>query len=179
MTNSTKKIAFLVAAAGVEEIELTSPWQAMLDAGFTPALLSPEVGEVQAFNHLDRAGTFPVDVAVADAALEDYAALVLPGGVVNPDSLRCNADAVHFVREFVAVGKPVAAICHAPAVLIEADQVSGRMVTSWPSIRTDLNNAGAIVVDEPVVVDGNLITSRKPDDLQAFNTAIIEAVRGA
>lgn len=178
MTTETKKIAFLVAHEGIEEVELTSPWQAVTDAGFTPQLISPESGEVQAFNHLDKSNTYPVDATVSDASVDDYAALVLPGGVANPDALRGDAGAVGFVRAFMASDKPVAAICHAPWVLAEADVIRDRTLTSYPSIRTDLTNAGAKVVDEEVVVDGNLITSRNPDDLDAFNGAILEALKG-
>lgn len=175
----TNRIAFLVATEGVEEVELTSPWQAVEQAGFTPRLLSTESGEVQAFNHLDRAGTHPVDATVAGESIDDYAALVLPGGVANPDALRTDASAVAFVRDFVASGKPVAVICHAPWMLVEADVLRGRTVTGYDSVRTDLRNAGAEVVDESVVVDGNLITSRNPGDLEAFNEAIVRALGAA
>lgn len=175
MTNQ-KRVAFLVATEGIEEIELTSPWQAVQEAGFTPELLSTDSGEVQAFNHLDKAGTYPVDHEVAGTSPDDYAALVLPGGVANPDALRTDKDAVAFVAAMMKIGKPVAAICHGPWVLAEADVLKGRTVTSYPSIRTDLRNAGAEVVDERVVVDGNLITSRNPDDLEAFNGAVLEAL---
>ena len=172
----TKKIAFLTAAEGVERAELVVPWDAVTDAGHQPVLISPQAGSVQLFEHLDRADTQPVDVTVAEASVEDYDALVLPGGVANPDALRMDADAVAFVRAFVESGKPVAAICHAPWTLIEADVVRGRRLTSWPSLQTDVRNAGGEWVDEPVVVDGNLITSRKPGDLPAFNGALREAV---
>ncbi len=165
---SGRKVAFLVAAEGIEEVELTEPWAAVEKAGGEPVLLSPEAGKVQAFDHLDKADTFGVDVVVADADVADYAGLVLPGGVANPDALRLDADAVGFVKAFFEAGKPVAAICHAPWVLSEADVVTGRRLTSWPSLRTDLRNAGAEWVDEEVVVDGALVTSRKPDDLPAF-----------
>ena len=131
---------------------------------------------MQTFDHLDKAETRPVDKTVSSASVDDYDALVLPGGVANPDALRTDADAVAFVRDFVASGKPVAAICHAPWTLIEADVVSGRTVTSWPSLQTDLRNAGAEWVDEQVVQDGNLITSRNPDDLPAFSSALLEAL---
>jgi protease I len=171
-----KKIAFLTAAKGVEKAELTEPWSAVSDAGYQPVLVSPKKGTVQLFEHLDKADTQPVDVTVSEARVEDYAALVLPGGVANPDALRMDADAVAFVRAFVESGKPVAAICHAPWTLIEADVLRGRRLTSWPSLRTDVRNAGGDWVDEPVVVDGNLITSRKPDDIPAFNGALLEAV---
>jgi len=171
------KVAFLVASEGIEQVELTQPWQAVKDAGHEPVLLSPEPGEVQGFNHLDRADTFDVDVAVGSARADDYAALVLPGGVANPDALRTDTGAVAFVKDFTSAGKPVAAICHAPWTLVEADVVRGRRVTSWPSLQTDLRNAGAEWVDEEVVVDasgaGPLITSRNPDDLEAFSGTLV------
>jgi protease I len=175
-TLSGKTVAFLVAKEGIERVELTEPWRAVQEAGATPRLLSPEAGEVQTFDHLDKAETRPVDTVVADARVEDFDALVLPGGVANPDALRTDSDAVGFVRDFVASGKPVAAICHAPWTLAEADVVKGRTVTSWPSLQTDLRNAGAEWVDQEVVVDGNLITSRKPDDIPAFNDRLMEAL---
>jgi protease I len=171
-----KKVAFLVAAEGIERVELTEPWKAVSDAGHQPVLLSPESGEVQTFDHLTAAAKFPVDQEVGDASVDDFAALVLPGGVANPDALRTDPDAVGFVRSFIDSGKPVAAICHAPWTLVEADVVRGRTVTSWPSLQTDLRNAGAEWVDETVVTDGNLITSRKPDDLPAFNKTLLEAI---
>jgi protease I len=171
-----KSIAFLVATEGTERVELTEPWDAVKDAGHRPVLLSTESGQVQTFDHLDKADTFDVDAVVADASLEEYDALVLPGGVANPDQLRTDEKAVGFIRDFVASGKPVAAICHAPWTLIEADVVRDRTLTSWPSLRTDLTNAGATWVDERVVADGNLVTSRKPDDLPAFIAALLEAV---
>ncbi len=176
--NDNSQVAFLVASEGIEQVELTEPWKAVEGAGGRPVLLSVESGEVQAFNHLDQADTFPVDVVVGDASVDDYVALVLPGGVANPDALRTNDSAVDFVKDFVASGKPVAAICHAPWTLAEADVLSGRTVTSWPSLQTDLRNAGATWVDEEVVVDeqgpGPLITSRKPDDLDAFSSALLD-----
>ncbi len=173
---TTKTVAFLVASEGIERVELTEPWKAVESAGATPKLLSPEAGDVQTFDHLDKAETRPVDTTVADASIDDYDALVLPGGVANPDALRTDKAAMAFVRDFMASGKPVAAICHAPWSLIEADVVSGRTLTSWPSLQTDLRNAGATWVDEEVVVDGNLITSRNPDDLPAFNGSLLEAL---
>jgi protease I len=172
-----KTVAFLVAMEGIEQVELTSPWQAVSEAGGTPRLLSVEDGRVQAFNHLDKGDTFPVDTVVADAVVADYDALVLPGGVANPDALRTDAKAVAFVKEFMGSGKPVAAICHAPWTLIEAGVLSGRRLTSWPSLQTDVRNAGATWLDEEVVLDGALITSRKPDDLKAFNSALLDALR--
>ena len=176
MVDPAQKIAFLVAAEGIEAAELTEPWTAVSDAGHTPVLLSPATGTVQLFDHLEKADTRPVDLAVADASVDDYAALVLPGGVANPDALRTDADAVAFVKAFVESGKPVAAICHAPWTLIEADVLHGRRLTSWPSLQTDVRNAGGEWVDERVVTDGNLITSRKPDDIPVFNSALLEAV---
>jgi protease I len=170
------KIAFLVAAEGIERVELTEPWKAVKDAGYDPVLLSPETGQVQTFNHLTATETAPVDQAVGDASVDDFAALVLPGGVANPDALRTDEKAVGFVKDFMASGKPVAAICHAPWTLVEADVVRGRRMTSWPSLRTDLRNAGADWVDESVVTDGNLITSRKPDDLPAFSKSLLSAL---
>jgi protease I len=169
-----RTIAFLVAPEGIEQVELTEPWAAVEKAAGTPRLLSTAAGEVQAFNHLDMADTFPVDAVVGDADPGAYDGLVLPGGVANPDALRMDDDAVAFVKEFMESGRPVAAICHAPWTLVEADVVRGRRMTSWPSLQTDLRNAGASWVDEEVVVDGNLVTSRNPDDLPAFNDAILE-----
>lgn len=173
-----KTVAFLVASEGIERVELTEPWKAVSDAGATPVLLSPKAGEVQTYNHLDKAEKRPVDKTVGSASVEDYDALVLPGGVANPDALRMDEDAVAFVRDFVASGKVVAAICHAPWTLVEADVVRGRQLTSWPSLQTDLRNAGAQWVDKKVVVDGNLITSRNPDDLPAFTKALLDALAG-
>ena len=175
---SGRTIAFLVAPEGVEQVELTEPWSAVEDAGGTPKLLSTDSGEVQAFHHLDKGDTFTVDAVVADADPTSYDGLVLPGGVANPDALRTDEDAVAFVRAFVEAERPVAAICHAPWTLAEADVVRGRRLTSWPSLQTDLRNAGAEWVDEKVVVDGNLVTSRKPDDLPAFNEAMVSLFAG-
>ena len=171
-----KRVAFLVASEGIEQVELTEPWKAVTDAGHEAVVVSPEAGEVQMFNHLDKGDTKPVDVTVADAKVEDFDALVLPGGVANPDSLRMQADAVALVRDFVASGRPVAAICHASWTLIEADVVKGRRLASWPSLQTDIRNAGGEWVDESLVVDGNLITSRNPDDLPAFNSQLLESL---
>jgi protease I len=173
-----RTVAFLVAPEGIEQVELTEPWAAVEKAGGTPRLLSTKSGRVQAFHHLDAADTFEVDQVVADADPASYAALVLPGGVANPDALRMDEDAVAFVRGFVESGRPVAAICHAPWTLVEASVVRGRRVTSWPSLQTDLRNAGAEWVDEEVVVDGNLVTSRNPDDLPAFNEKLLELLGG-
>jgi protease I len=168
-----KTIAFL-ATEGVEQVELTEPWQAVRDAGGTPELISLESGTVQAFNHLDKADTFPVDHTAAEVDASDYDALVLPGGVANPDQLRSDRDAVAFVRAFFDQAKPVAVICHGPWTLIDAGVVQGRTLTSWPSLRTDLRNAGATWVDEEVHVDEGLVSSRKPDDLPAFCAKLVE-----
>jgi protease I len=168
-----KKIAFL-AAEGVEQVELTEPWKAVEQAGGRPELLSVEDGEVQAFNHLDKADTFKVDKKVADADAGDYDGLVLPGGVANPDFLRTDEDAVKFVRGFFEQAKPVGVICHGPWTLVEADVVRGRTLTSFPSVKTDLINAGANWVDEEVHVDEGLVSSRNPDDLPAFCAKIVE-----
>jgi protease I len=173
-----RRIAFLVANEGIEQVELTEPWEAVADAGGTPLLVAPEAGEVQAFDHLDKADRFPVDLTVADADPATFAGLVLPGGVANPDRLRMDPQAVAFARAFFAAGAPVAAICHAPWTLVEADVVRGRTLTSWPSLRTDITNAGGVWVDEQVKIceggRGALITSRKPDDLKAFDEAFLE-----
>ena len=178
-----KTIAFLVAPEGIEQVELTEPWKAVQEAGGTPQLVSTDSGEVQAFNHLDKADTFPVDAVVGDASPSSYDALVLPGGVANPDFLRTKPEAVAFAKAFFDAGKPVASICHAPWTLVEADVVRGRRMTSWPSLQTDLRNAGAEWVDEEVVVDtsggSTLVSSRKPDDLKAFNAALVEAFASA
>jgi protease I len=169
-----KKIAILVANEGIEQVELTEPRKALEDAGATTELLAPESGKAQAFNHLDKADEFDVDKTVGDADAGDYDGLLLPGGVANPDQLRAHEPAVKFVRAFFDAGKPVAAICHGPWTLVEADVVKGRTLTSWPSIQTDIKNAGGTWVDEEVHVDEGLVTSRKPDDLPAFNEKMIE-----
>ncbi|MFE1937228.1 type 1 glutamine amidotransferase domain-containing protein [Streptomyces sp. NPDC059474] len=172
------KVAFLVAPEGVEQVELTDPWQAVRDAGGTPRLVSTKPGRIQAFDHLDKADTFEVDQVVKDATVGEYDALVLPGGVANPDFLRLNEAAVAFAKGFFDAGKPVAAICHAPWTLVEADVLRGRTLTSWPSLRTDITNAGGSWVDEQVKVctsgPNALITSRRPDDLEAFCAAFLE-----
>jgi protease I len=169
--------AFLVAPEGVEQSELASPWQALSAAAGDPRLVSTRPGSVQAVEHLDKAGTFPVDATVDEASADDYDLLVLPGGVAGPDALRVDGRAVALVREFFAAGKPVAAVCHAPWLLIEAGAVDGRTLTSWPSLRTDLRNAGATWVDEEVRIcragPNTLITSRKPADLDAFDEAVL------
>ncbi|TNC28110.1 type 1 glutamine amidotransferase domain-containing protein [Amycolatopsis alkalitolerans] len=169
-----KRVAFMVAPEGAEQVELTEPWRAVQEAGGRPALISTSGGKIQAFNHLDRGDTFPVDHVVTDVSADDFDALVLPGGVANPDFLRMNAYAVRFAGTFFAQHKPVAAICHASWTLVEADVVRGRRMTSWPSLRTDLRNAGADWVDEEVVVDNGFVTSRKPDDLPAFCGKLVE-----
>jgi protease I len=170
-----KRVAFL-ATDGVEEVEYTQPREAIEEAGGQPELVSLKPGQIQAFRHLDKSRTYPVDRTVADANPDDYDALVLPGGVANPDALRTHPDAVRFVKSFFDSHKPVAAICHAPWMLIEAGVVDGRTVTSWPSLRTDLRNAGANWVDEQVHVDNGLVTSRKPDDLPAFCDKMVEEI---
>ena len=168
-----RKIAFL-ATDGVEQIEYTDPRKAVEAAGATADLVALEPGEIQGFNHLDRGDRFPVDKAVAEASTDDYDGLVLPGGVANPDALRADKDAVQFVRSFFEAGKPVASICHGAWTLVEADVVRDRTLTSWPSIKTDIRNAGGTWVDEEVHTDRGLVTSRKPDDLPAFNAKIVE-----
>lgn len=172
----TGNVAFLVAAEGIEQAELTGPWEAVEKAGLKPVLLSPETGKVQAYHHLDPADSFEVDQQVSGAEVDAYDALVLPGGVPNGDLLRTDEDAVSFVRDFVDSGKPVAAICHAIWSLVEADRVRDKQLTSWPSLQTDVRNAGGSWVDEEVVVDGNLVTSRKPDDIPAFNRELLALI---
>ncbi|MET1072116.1 MAG: type 1 glutamine amidotransferase domain-containing protein [Umezawaea sp.] len=173
------RIAFLVAEEGIEQVELTDPWQHVEKAGGVPRLLAPKLGSVQGFNHLTPADTFEVDVAFADATSTDYDALVLPGGVANADMLRLDADAVRLVQEHVAAGKPVAAICHGPWLLVEADVVRGKMLTSFASLATDIRNAGGSWEDLEVqvcVMNGwTLVTSRTPDDLEAFNREALKA----
>ncbi|HET8988600.1 MAG TPA: type 1 glutamine amidotransferase domain-containing protein [Humibacillus sp.] len=172
----SKKVAFLVAPEGIEQVELTEPWKAVTDAGHEAVLVSTEPGTVQMFHHLDKGDTKDVDITVGNARVEDFDALVLPGGVANPDALRTDDTAVGFIRDFVASGRPVAAICHAPWTLVEADVLKGRRVTSWPSLQTDIRNAGGDWVDEALVTDGNLITSRNPDDLPQFCGAVVESL---
>jgi len=170
---SGKRIAFL-ATDMVEQVELTRPWEALQKAGANLELISDKDGKIQAFNHYDKADKFKVDKTVEEADAAEYDALVLPGGVGNPDSLRLDENAVRFVRDFFEQAKPVGAICHAPWLLIEAGVVRDRTVTSWPSLTTDLRNAGANRVDREVVVDNGLVTSRGPKDIPAFNEKLIE-----
>ncbi len=174
-----KTIAFLVAPEGVEQVELTEPWQAIVDAGGRPRLISTTSDKIHGFQHLDRADDFAVDAVVDDVSADEFAGLVLPGGVANPDFLRTQPAAVAFAAAFFAAGKPVAAICHAPWTLVEADAVRGRTMTSWPSLRTDIRNAGGEWVDQEVVTCTNgpntLITSRKPADLPAFCRTAVDA----
>ncbi|WP_028645142.1 type 1 glutamine amidotransferase domain-containing protein [Nocardioides sp. URHA0020] len=174
-----RRVAIL-AADGVERVELEEPQRALRDAGATTDIISIKGGEIAARNQdLEDAGTFPVDRQVSETSVDDYDALLLPGGTVNPDKLRMESAAVAFVRDFVESGKPVASICHGPWSLVEADVARGRTLTSWPSIRTDLRNAGAEVVDEEVVTDGNITTSRSPDDLPPFCERIVQEFAGA
>jgi protease I len=172
------QVAFLVANEGVEQIELTDPWKAVEAAGGVPRLIAPKPGRVQAFKHLDKADTFSVDVAVADAAVGDYAGLVLPGGVANPDQLRTIPEAVAFARGFADAGKPIAVICHGPWTLVEAGVVRNRTLTSWPSLKTDIENAGGHWVDREVEVcnggENVIVSSRKPDDLPAFCRQLVQ-----
>ncbi len=169
-----KRIAFLMANEGVEQVELTEPWKAVEEAGGRPVLVAPEAGKIQAFNHLDRADTFTVDETLSDADAGSFDGLMLPGGVANPDHLRTIPEAVDFVRGFFSAGKPVAAICHAPWMLVETGVVKGRTVTSWPSLKTDIRNAGGTWVDEEVHTENGLVTSRKPDDLPSFCKKMVE-----
>jgi protease I len=171
-----KKVAILVTDM-FEQVELTGPRKALQEAGARTELVSPAKGEVQGFNHFDKSDTFPVDVPLDSANPGDYDALLLPGGVGNPDQLRMNPKAVEFARSFFDAGKPVAAICHGPWLLVEAGVVRGRTLTSWPSLKTDIQNAGGKWVDQEVVTDRGLVTSRKPDDIPAFNRKMIEEFR--
>jgi len=175
MATTQSKVLF-IATDGFEQAELFDPRQALLDAGAEVTLAAPKRDPIQGMQHDEKGDTITPDALVAEVSEGDYDALVIPGGVANPDALRQNDDAVRLVRAFMSAGKPVAAICHGPWMLVEAGVVDGRAVTSWPSLRTDLRNAGATVADKEVVVDGNLITSRKPDDIPAFNRAIFEAL---
>lgn len=173
-----RKVAFL-ATDGVEQVELTAPWNALKQAGADLTLLSDKSGEIQGMNHDEKGDRFPVDGEVSNASARDFDALVLPGGVANPDKLRTNKDAVKFVRDFMEADKPVAAICHAPWLLVEADAVRGRTITSWPSLETDVKNAGGAWVDKQVQLDQKLLTSRKPDDLPAFCAKLVELLTTA
>lgn len=174
-TTGGTRVAFL-ATDGVEQVELTRPWEALRAAGATVELISIHGDEVQAVHGMDKGDTFPVDGHTGDVNANDYDALVLPGGVKNPDLLRMNDDSVKLVRSFFEQDKPVAAICHAPWLLVEAGVVEGRTLTSYPSVQTDIRNAGGTWVDEEVVVDGALVTSRRPDDLDAFIEKTIEVI---
>ncbi|HNH85504.1 MAG TPA: type 1 glutamine amidotransferase domain-containing protein [Solirubrobacterales bacterium] len=174
-----KRVAILVANEGVEEIELKGPLQALRDAGAEVDLVAPEEGQVQAFNHLDKGSPFTVDRTVSEVSSDEYAALVLPGGVANPDNLRTHEDAVAFAGSFFEAGKPVGAICHAPWTLVEAGVLEGRTLTLWPSLKTDIENAGATWVDEEVHVDGEFVTSRRPDDLESFCHQVVETIAAA
>ena len=178
MALNEKTIAFLVGPEGIEQAELVEPWKAVTEAGGTPKLISKESGEVQAFNHLTPADTFPVDVTLDAASADQFDALVLPGGVANGDEVRTVPESVSLVKAFADAGKPIAVICHGGWVLIEAGVVDGRTLTSWPSLQTDYRNAGATWVDEEVHVDEGpftLVSSRKPDDLDAFNRELVKA----
>jgi protease I len=168
-----KKVAFLFTD-GVEQVELDKPAEAVREAGADVDYVSLEEGEIQAFNHLDHGDKIKVDKKIADVSADDYDALVLPGGVANPDFLRGDEDAVNFVRSFVEQAKPIGAICHGPWTLVEADVLKGRTITSWPTLQTDIRNAGGNWVDEEVHVDEGLVTSRNPDDIPAFNDKIVE-----
>ena len=169
-----RKVAILVANEGVEQVELTEPRKAVEDAGAQTTLVSLEKGEIQGMNHFDKGDTFQADVAVADADASDFDALLLPGGVGNPDQLRADEDAVAFTRAFFEAGKPVGVICHGPWTLVEAGVLKGRTITSWPSLQTDIRNAGGTWVDEEVHVDQGLVSSRNPDDLPAFCAKVVE-----
>jgi protease I len=172
------RVAFIVANEGVEQVELQKPWDAVKEAGGRPVLVAPKPGQTQAMNHLDKGDTFPVDVTTQEARAEDFGAVVLPGGVANPDQLRMDRPAVELIRALFEAGRPAAVICHGPWTVVEADLVRGRTLTSWPSVRTDIINAGGSWVDAEVQVCRNgpnlLITSRKPDDLPAFCTTLLE-----
>jgi protease I len=173
---SEKKVAILTEN-GFEEVELTSPKNAMEAAGIKVEIVSPQKEKVRGWNHDHWSIELPVDVEVSKANPEDYDALMIPGGVINPDKMRINEDCIQFAKEFLNSGKPVAAICHGPQLLIETDMIKGRKMTSFPSIKTDLENAGANWKDEEVVVDQGLVTSRSPKDLEAFNKKLLEEIR--
>ena len=178
MDLSGKTIAFLTANEGVEQVELERPWSAVESAKATPKLVAPKDGEVQAFNHLDKGRTFPVDLTTQEAEPGEFDGVVLPGGVANPDQLRMDDAAVRFIGDWMRAGRPLAAICHGPWTLVEADAVRGRRMTSWPSLQTDIRNAGGTWVDEQVVVDRNLVTSRKLADLDAFCSELVKLFAG-
>lgn len=175
---SGKTVAFVIANEGAEQVELTRPWQAVQQAGGRPVLAAPKPGKAQAFNHLDKGDNFDVDITTDQLDVSDYDGVVLPGGVANPDQLRTDAEAVRFVRSMFEAAKPAAVICHGPWTLVEADVVRHRQLTSWPSLQTDIRNAGGEWVDDQVVVCTNgpntLVTSRKPDDLDAFCSKLVE-----
>ena len=173
-----RKVAFL-ATDGVEQVELTAPWNALKQAGAEVKLISEKLGEIQSMNHDQKGERFPVDLEVSKVSAHDFDALVLPGGVANSDKLRTNKDAVNFVREFMEADKPVAAICHGPWLLVEADAVRGRTITSWPSLETDIKNAGGAWVDKQVQLDQKLLTSRKPEDLPAFCAQLVDLLSDA
>ena len=173
-----RKVAFL-ATDGVEQVEFTAPWNALKQAGAELKLVSDKTGDIQSLNHDEKGQTFPVDVEVSKVTARDFDALVLPGGVKNPDTLRTNKTAVAFVRGFMELDKPVAAICHGPWLLVEADALRGRTITSWPSLETDVKNAGGAWVDKQVQLDQKLLTSRKPDDLPAFCAHLVELLTTA
>ncbi|MHB8295552.1 MAG: type 1 glutamine amidotransferase domain-containing protein [Acidimicrobiales bacterium] len=171
-----KKVAFLVANEGVEEVELAKPWEALVAQGAEAELVAPDTGEVQAFQHLDKGGTFTVDRTTKEVSVSDYDAIVLPGGVANPDQLRRDPNAVSLVRQFVESGKPVGVICHGPWTMVEAGVLQGRTLTSWPSLQTDIRNAGGTWVDEEVHVERGIVSSRMPSDLPAFSARLIEEI---
>ncbi len=175
-TTLNKKRVAILATNGFEQAELEEPMKALKEAGAIVSIVSPKTGEIQGMRHADKGDKFPVDIALNKAKPEEFDALLLPGGLMNPDELRSTPAAVQFVRAFGQAGKPIAAICHGPWVLIEAGLVSGRKLTSWPAIQTDIKNAGGNWVDEEVVVDNGLVTSRKPDDIPAFNAKMIEEI---
>ncbi|MBV8961119.1 MAG: type 1 glutamine amidotransferase [Actinobacteria bacterium] len=175
-----RRIAFLVANEGIEQVELTKPWEAVKQAGGRPELIAPKAGTAQAMNHLDKADTFPVDRTTPEVSTSEYDAIVLPGGVANPDQLRTDSAAVTFIESMVEAGKPIAVICHGPWTLVEADVVRGRTITSWPSLQTDIRNAGGTWVDEQVVTctagPNTIVSSRKPDDLDAFCATLVDVL---
>jgi protease I len=177
------RVAFVVANEGVEQVELTQPWDTVKQAGGEPVLIAPKPGRTQAMNHLDKADTFPVDRTTTEVSPREFDAVMLPGGVANPDQLRMDAPAVSFIRSMFEAGKPVAVICHGPWTVVEADQVRGRTLTSWPSLKTDIRNAGGSWVDQETVVcesgPNTMLTSRWPDDLPAFCSKMVEIFQKA